>query len=235
MRPFQTCVEKGRVTSLMCSYNAMNGVPSCANDWLLQTIARENWGFDGYITSDCDADDDVFSKHNYTKTAEEAVKAVLHAGTDIDCVSFVPQHAQSALDKKVISEEDIDARLKMLFRVRMRLSHFDPTGPLNSISASEICSDYALKLSQDAVRQSAVLIKNLQGALPLDRATVGTVAVIGPNTNLSQSDAGYYGPKHPCGNRFYTLLDALSSDGQVKTESALGVPNLAQSWSRLPG
>ncbi|CAE7266592.1 BXL3 [Symbiodinium sp. CCMP2456] len=235
MRPFQTCVEKGRVTSLMCSYNAVNGVPSCANDWLLQTIARDNWGFDGYITSDCDADDDVFSKHHYTKTAEEAVKAVLHAGTDIDCVSFVPQHAQSALDKKLISEEDIDARLKMLFRVRMRLSHFDPTGPLNSISASEICSDYALKLSQDAVRQSAVLIKNLQGTLPLDRATVGTVAVIGPNTNLSQSDAGYYGPKHPCGNRFYTLLDALSSEGQVKTVSALGVPNvLSEDQSGIP-
>ncbi|CAE7387994.1 BXL6 [Symbiodinium necroappetens] len=235
MRPFQTCVEKGRVTSLMCSYNAVNGVPSCANDWLLQTIARDNWGFDGYITSDCDADDDVFSKHNYTKTAEEAVKAVLHAGTDIDCVSFVPQHAQSALDKKLISEEDIDARLKMLFRVRMRLSHFDPTGPLNSISYSEICSDYALKLSQDAVRQSAVLIKNLQGTLPLDRATVGTIAVIGPNTNLSQSDAGYYGPKHPCGNRFYTLLDALSSEGQVKTVSALGVPTvLSEDQSGIP-
>lgn len=66
MRPFQACVEKGKVSSLMCSYNAVNGVPSCANDWLLKTIARENWGFDGYITSDCDADEDVYDKHHYT-------------------------------------------------------------------------------------------------------------------------------------------------------------------------
>ena len=70
--PFQACVEKGRVTSLMCSYNAINGVPSCANDWLLKTVARDAWNFDGYITSDCDADADVFNSHHYTATPEEA-------------------------------------------------------------------------------------------------------------------------------------------------------------------
>ena len=235
MRPFQTCVEKGRVTSLMCSYNAVNGVPSCANDWLLQTVARDNWGFDGYITSDCDADSDVFNSHHYTATAEEAVKEVLHAGTDVDCVSFVPQHAQSALDKHLISEADIDARLKMLFRVRMRLSHFDPRGPLNSISTTEICSDYAVQLSQDAVRQSAVLIKNVHNTLPLDRTKVGTVAVIGPNIDAFHGDTHYYGPKHPCGNRFWTLVDALSNGGQVKTVSAPGVPTaLSEDQSGIP-
>lgn len=75
-RPFQTCVEKGRVSGLMCSYNAVNGVPSCANDWLQNTIARGEWQFDGYITSDCDADDDVYSAHHYTKTPEEAVRGI---------------------------------------------------------------------------------------------------------------------------------------------------------------
>jgi beta-D-xylosidase 4 len=50
MLPFQACVEKGRVSGLMCSYNAVNGVPSCANDWLLNEVAREEWGFDGYGT-----------------------------------------------------------------------------------------------------------------------------------------------------------------------------------------
>merc|ERR1740138_1475354 len=72
MKPFQACVEKGRVSSLMCSYNAINGVPACANDWLLSTVARGEWGFDGYITSDCDADSNVFFPHNYTATTEEA-------------------------------------------------------------------------------------------------------------------------------------------------------------------
>jgi beta-D-xylosidase 4 len=65
----------------MCSYNAVNGVPSCANNWLLTDVARGEWGFDGYITSDCDADANVFDPHRYTRTPEETVQAVLRAGT----------------------------------------------------------------------------------------------------------------------------------------------------------
>eukprot|EP01048_Picozoa_sp_COSAG05_P018557 COSAG05_NODE_2733_length_2714_cov_13.830210_1_plen_181_part_00 len=65
--------------------NAVNGVPACADSWLLQTVARDTWNFSGYVTSDCDADSDVFVSHNYTKTAEEAVANILHAGTDLDC------------------------------------------------------------------------------------------------------------------------------------------------------
>lgn len=235
MRPFQSCVEKGRVTSLMCSYNAVNGVPSCANDWLLEEVARKNWGFDGYITSDCDADADVFNSHHYAATPAETVRDVLRAGTDIDCTSFVPQNAKSALDKGLITEADIDARLKMLFRVRMRLSHFDPIGPLNSIPVSEICSDYAIDLSHDAVRQSATLLKNEHSTLPLDRHGVGTIAVIGPNAQLSQSDAGYYGPSNVCGGHFWTLVDALAQGGQIKTVSTSGVPNvLSEDQSGIP-
>merc|ERR1719361_1240101 len=89
MLPFQACVEKGKVSGLMCSYNAVNGVPSCASPWLLQTMARDAWKFDGYVTSDCDADKDVYFSHHYTKTPEEAVREVLRAGTDIDCGSFI--------------------------------------------------------------------------------------------------------------------------------------------------
>mmetsp|Transcript_107725 Transcript_107725/g.303479 ORF Transcript_107725/g.303479 Transcript_107725/m.303479 type:complete len:901 (+) Transcript_107725:91-2793(+) len=235
MRPFQACVEKGRVTSLMCSYNAVNGVPSCANGWLLDTVARKNWGFDGYIASDCDADEDVFASHHYTATAEEAVRDVLRAGTDVDCTSFVPKHAQSALDKGLITEEDIDARLKMLFRMRMRLSHFDPVGPLDAIPASTICSDYAIELSHDGARQSATLVKNLNSTLPLDRNIVGTVAVIGPNSQLSKSDSGYYGPSDVCGSNFWTLVDAVAQGGKVKTTSAPGVPGVtSENRSGIP-
>ena len=68
-----------------CSYNAVNGVPSCANPWLLETVARGEWGFDGYITTDCGAASDVFYRHHYTRTPEEAVGAILQAGTDLDC------------------------------------------------------------------------------------------------------------------------------------------------------
>ena len=104
LAPFQACVEKGGVSGLMCSYNSINGVPSCANPWLLQEVAREAWGFDGYITSDCGAENDVFASHHFTATPEEAVRDILRAGTDSDCGGFLGAHLQSALDKKIVVE-----------------------------------------------------------------------------------------------------------------------------------
>merc|ERR1712232_403462 len=112
--PFQACVEKGKVSGLMCSYNAINGVPTCADDWLLQTVARDTWGFDGYVTSDCGADNDVFSNHHFTETPEESVQKILRAGTDSDCGGFITENAQSALDKGFITEDDLDERLRKM-------------------------------------------------------------------------------------------------------------------------
>ena len=126
MAPFQDCVEQGEVTSLMCSYNSVNGIPACANEWLLKTVARGEWGFDGYITSDCDADANVYTTHNYTKTQAEAVRDIFRAGTDVDCGGFIQRNAQKALDNKTITIDDIDTRLKFLFAMRLRLGHFDP-------------------------------------------------------------------------------------------------------------
>ena len=127
-------------------------MPSCANPWLLQTVARDAWNFDGYITSDCDADANVYDPHHYTKSPEETVQKVLRAGTDVDCDHFVGEHAQAALDQKLITEADIDARLKNLFKVRMRLAHFDPPGPLQQISYKEaVCTDAAKAMARDGV------------------------------------------------------------------------------------
>ena len=184
LKPFQSCVEKGKVSGLMCSYNSINGVPSCANPWLLDQVARGDWGFDGYITSDCDADADVYNKHHYYDSPEETVAGVLKAGTDVDCTSFVGKNAQSALDKKLIDEAEIDKHLAVLMKVRIRLGHFDPVGPLQEFSMDDVCSDYAIALSNDGPVQSSALLKNTAGALPLTDA-VKTVAVIGPNYNVS--------------------------------------------------
>jgi beta-D-xylosidase 4 len=96
---FQACVEEGKVSGLMCSYNAVNGKPSCANDWLLKDVARGEWGFDGYITSDCSAEHDVFYNHHFTSTPEQSLAKILKAGTDIDCGGYERQFAQAALKK----------------------------------------------------------------------------------------------------------------------------------------
>ena len=106
----------------------------------------------------------MYFNHHYTLTPEEAVRDVLRAGTDIDCGGFVSTYAQSALDKGLITEDDVDERLRHSLRVRMRLSHFDPLGPLDKIPTSAICSAESLATAREGARQGAVLIKNAYSA-----------------------------------------------------------------------
>ena len=201
-------------------------MPTCADDWLLQTVARGEWGFDGYVTSDCDADNDVFASHHFTATAEQAVQAILRAGTDVDCGDFVPKNAQAALDEHLISEADVDARLRNLFLVRLRLGHFESTPhPSDRYGHESLCRPETLETALDGVAQAATLLKNEKGALPLPAA--GSVAVIGPNANLSRNDAGYYGPGNPCGQRYWNLVDAVAEHAQGAVTSALGVPSIS--------
>ena len=164
------------------------------------------------------------------------MRDVLRAGTDVDCGSFVQTYAQSALDKGLITEADVDRRLRMLFRVRMRLSHFDPPGPLDAIGTDVICSDYALALSRDGAAQGATLLKNENSTLPLlaSSSSSWSVAVIGPNSNLSQAIAGYYGPSHVCGNHFWNMVDAVQQY-VPNTHYAPGVPDvLSNDQSLIP-
>jgi pre-mRNA-splicing factor SYF2/beta-D-xylosidase 4 len=146
----------------------------------------------------------------------------------VDCTSFVGKNAQSAFDKKLIDEELIDARLANLFKVRMRLGHFDPVGPLQSFPLSDVCSEYSKSLASHGPIQSSALLKNAGAALPLS-PTTGTVAVIGPNALLSKSDTSYYGPRSPCDNKYFTLVDAVSQHSSAKVSYSLGVPSVLSS------
>lgn len=204
------------------------GIPSCANDWLLTTVARGEWGFDGYVTSDCDADANVYDPHHYTATPEEAVAAVLKAGTDVDCGGFVQQHGASALSKGLISEALIDERLHYLFRMRMRLGHFDPPGPLQAIPPSAVCTEESIALARDGTVQGSVLLKNAASTLPMDASALKTVAVIGPNYNQSKDIAGYYGGTATCEGKFWNMTDAVAQyvPGVV---AMAGVPSVTSS------
>jgi beta-D-xylosidase 4 len=110
----------------------------------------------------------------------------VRAGTDVDCGAFVPKFAQSALDKGVVNETDIDAALQHLMLMKIRLGYFDrQPSPLASIGADQVCSPSARQLARDAARQGTVLLKNDAAALPLARGI--SVAAIGPNVALSQT------------------------------------------------
>ncbi|KAL9237087.1 hypothetical protein vseg_011675 [Gypsophila vaccaria] len=208
--PFESCVKKGQATSIMCAYNRVNGVPSCAHYDFLTGIARQQWNFDGYIASDCNAVPIIYQQQGYAKTPEDAVAAVLNAGMDVECGSYTPRYSESALDQKKIKEEEIDRALSNLFSVRMRLGLFDgnPTEDksFGKFGPHQVCSDEHQNLALEAARNGIVLLKNGGNLLPLPNNSTYSLAVIGPNANSLEVLLGNY-EGFPC--KAMTMLEAL--------------------------
>ncbi|XP_009599906.1 probable beta-D-xylosidase 7 [Nicotiana tomentosiformis] len=207
--PFKSCVEQGKASSLMCAYNLVNGIPNCANFDLLTTTAREQWGFQGYIVSDCDAVAIMHTHQGYAKEPEDAVAATLRAGMDVNCGSYLKSYTKSALEKQKVKESDIDRALHNLFSIRMRLGLFngDPKKlEYGDISSVEVCSQEHRALALEAARNGIVLLKNSAKLLPLSKIKTTSLAVIGPKANDSEVLLGNY-EGYPCKN--VTLLQGL--------------------------
>ncbi|KAB2004839.1 hypothetical protein ES319_D11G227800v1 [Gossypium barbadense] len=197
--PFRSCIQQGKASCLMCSYNAVNGVPACAQGDLLQK-ARNEWGFKGYITSDCDAVATVQEYQNYTRKADDAVALVLKAGMDINCGSYLVRHTRTTIEEGKLQDKDIDRALLNLFSVQLRLGLFDGDprkGQFGELGPQNICTIEHKMLALEAARQGIVLLKNEKKFLPLDRNVVSSIAIIGPMANnISNMGGGYTG--FPC-------------------------------------
>ncbi|OVA10053.1 Glycoside hydrolase [Macleaya cordata] len=197
--PFKSCIQEGKASCLMCSYNQVNGVPACANEDLLQQ-ARTQWGFRGYITSDCDAVATIYEYQHYVTSPADAVADVLKAGLDINCGSYLRLYTQPAIEQGKIKEEDIDRALFNLFSVQLRLGLFDGNpikGKFGKLGPHNVCTQEHKKLALDAARQGIVLLKNDHKFLPLNKIGVSSLAVIGPTANdTSKLGGGYTGV--PC-------------------------------------
>ncbi len=189
---FRATVVDGHADSVMCAYNAVDGVPACASSMLLQQTLREAWHFPGYVTSDCGAVADITFGHHYTKDNEHGSADAVRAGTDTTCGNEYVTLVQAVKDG-LIKESEIDTAVKHLFTARMRLGMFDPpdTVPFNKIQMSENDSPQHRQLALQAARESMVLLKNQDGFLPL-KSGIKTIAVIGPNAEALQSLEGNY-------------------------------------------
>ena len=183
---FEATVKEGGAGSVMCAYNAVNGQPACSNKRLLDTILRQEWGFNGYVVSDCGAIGDIYLNHKVAPTAELGVARAVKAGTDLDC-GIEYEHLLPAVRQGLISEAEIDQSVRRLLLARFKLGMFDPpsTVPYARIPYSENDSPAHRELALEAARKSIVLLKNENHALPLSKA-LKTIAVIGPDAD----DAG---------------------------------------------
>jgi beta-glucosidase len=189
---FRATVMEARAASVMCAYNRTNGEPCCANAHLLGHILRGEWNFDGYVVSDCGAIDDIYKRHNFVKTAEEASALAVKRGTDLECGDTY-KALVNAVKQGLIAEAEIDQAVKRLFEARFRLGMFDPPEmvPYAKIPFSANDSPEHRQLALEAARESIVLLKNDNQTLPL-RKDLKSIAVIGPNADDVQVLLGNY-------------------------------------------
>ena len=180
---FEACVKEGNAFSVMGAYNRTNGEPCCASETLLDKILRKEWGFEGYVVSDCGAIGDIFRTHRVVGTAQEAAAMAVKRGCDLNCgETFL--FLRDAVKQGLIDEETIDRSVKRLYTARFRLGFFDPPEqvPYTKIPYSANDSPEHRALALRSARESIVLLKNANNLLPL-RKDLTSIAVIGPNAD----------------------------------------------------
>jgi beta-glucosidase len=189
---FEACVKEGEAYSIMGAYNRTNGEACCASETLLQKILRDEWGFDGFVVSDCWAIYDIYGNHKLVNTAEEAAALAVENGCELNCGSTYPA-LLGAIEQGLIAESTVDQALRRLFTARFLLGMFDPPEhvPFAQIPYDIINSETHQALSLQAARESIVLLKNEDQLLPLSKE-IESIAVIGPNADDIQSLLGNY-------------------------------------------
>ncbi len=194
---FRATIVDGHADSIMCAYNAIDGAPACASEMLLQQHLRQDWGFAGYVVSDCDAIADIVRGHHSADSLAKGDALAVKAGTDLDCGGAYKDLTKAAADR-LLSEAEIDRAVVRLFTARMRLGMFDPSEmvPLNKIPSSEVNSEAHRELALEAARESIVLLKNGNGILPLKPA-IRKIAVVGPTADLLEAVEGNYNGTAP--------------------------------------
>jgi beta-glucosidase len=204
----------------MCVYNRVDGVPGCASTDLLQKRLREQWGFKGYVVSDCGAVGDIFRSHKYVSTQGEAAVAAVRAGTDLTCGG----EYRSLIDEVKagrITEAEINQAAARLFEARFRLGMFDPPErvPYSKIPYSENDSAEHRQLARTAEREAIVLLKNQDSFLPL-KSSMGKIAVVGPSAN---DPIGLLGNYNGISSKQVTPLEGIKQQfASAKVRYALG-------------
>ncbi|XP_057430084.1 beta-xylosidase/alpha-L-arabinofuranosidase 1 [Lotus japonicus] len=222
--PFKSCVIDGNVASVMCSYNQVNGKPTCADPDLLKGVIRGQWKLNGYIVSDCDSVEVLFKDQHYTKTPEEAAAKSILAGLDLDCGSYLGKYTEGAVKQGLLDEASINNAISNNFATLMRLGFFDgnpSTLPYGGLGPKDVCTSENQELAREAARQGIVLLKNSPGSLPLSAKSIKSLAVIGPNANATRVMIGNY-EGIPC--KYISPLQGLTA--LVPTSYVPGCPDV---------
>ena len=180
--PFQMGILEGNAQSFMASYNAVNKIPDTVSPFIRDIVEKE-WKFDGMVSTDAGSLPNLTRQFHYYPDPTAAVVGAVKAGITV----FLDQYAaplRDALEKKLLTEADIERNIRGNLRMRMRLGEFDPPemSPYNNIAGTEEpwYGEKNKALARKVTQESIVLLKNRDNLLPLDKSKLGSIAVIGP-------------------------------------------------------
>ncbi|HVT80290.1 MAG TPA: glycoside hydrolase family 3 N-terminal domain-containing protein, partial [Phycisphaerae bacterium] len=208
LKPFEAAVVDGHALGIMSAYNAINSVPCSSNEWLLNTVLRDEWHFDGAVCSDNGAVAQIFSAHHYTDSEEKAVAAAINSGLDLITGNAGPTGAgvgpgasrvtpiiQRAQDQGLFKEGAVDRAVTRSLLMRFKLGMFDPPEkvPYSSLTPAIVGSPQAVDLALRAGREAITLLQNkpaprgygVDRLLPLDLRRLESIAIVGPNASLN--------------------------------------------------
>lgn len=200
---FRYCIEKAQPSAVMGAYNRTNGEACCGSKTLLSDILRGEFGFDGYVVSDCGAICDMHNHHHLTNSMEESVALAVNSGCELNCGNAY-LWLRSAYDKGLVQEDTVTHAVEKLFEARFRLGMFDET-EYDKIPYSVVECEAHRALNLKMAQESVVLLKN-NGILPLSREQ--KIAVIGPNADNVTALLGNY---HGTPSIYYTLLRGMQA------------------------
>lgn len=197
---FRKTVIDAKVYSIMGAYNRFRGESCSGHDFLLNKLLRDDWGFDGYVVSDCGAIRDIHTGHHLANSKEEASAIGIKGGCDLNCGSYY-HTLVDAVKQDLVKEDVIDIAVKRVLIARFKLGMFDAEEdvPFSKIPFGIVCSDANNTLARKAAQESIILMKNENEILPLSKSNIKKIAVIGPNADNWESLLGnYHGtPKDP--------------------------------------
>ncbi len=231
---FRAAAEAGSA-SFMAAFNALNGEPSTANAWLLTDVLRNQWGFDGFVTSDWVGIGELMNHGIAADGAEAARKAIL-AGVDMDMMGqLYIKHLPDEVRAGRVPESVIDESVRRILRTKMRLGLFDQPAIDPKRTDANFPSKEARQAAREVARETLVLLQNKDDLLPVKPGT-RSIAVIGP---LADAPHDQMGPHAARGHKedSVTLLQGIRQRAQsagVAVNHAPACDLMCRSTEQLP-
>lgn len=219
---YEACVKEADVQSVMTAYNAFNGVPPSGSRWLLGEVLRKEWGFDGFVVSDCGAIGVMNWQHRVVNSLEEAAALGVNSGCDLECGTTYKEKLVQAVKQGLISEATIDQALTRVLTARFKLGEFDPMElvPYNHYNKKLLAGKKFAELAYEAAVKSVVLLKN-ENLLPLSKEKTKSVAVVGPFADHNYL-GGYSGQPPYSVTLLKGVKDLMGKRGKVNYLNGIG-------------